>query len=68
VEIRIIGSARAAPKIILRVENKEYHPYSMAAYKNDVVIDPINYELNVGIRKVLNIAEGIAMSGSFIAK
>jgi hypothetical protein len=66
VEIRLIGSARNPPKIILRIENKEYQPHSMAAYKNDVVIDPINYEFQADMRKLTAIAKQIAATGSFI--
>jgi len=66
VEIRIIGSARTAPKVILRIENKEYQAYSLACYKNDVVIDPINYEFAADMRKLTDLAKQIAATGSFV--
>jgi hypothetical protein len=62
VEIRLIGWARTSPKIILRIENK----FSVAAYKNDVVIDPIHYEFQADMRKLTAIAKQIATTGSFI--
>lgn len=66
VEIRIIGSARTSPKIILRMENKEFNPLTLAQYKSDVVIDPINYEFQANMTKLTALAKEIAMNGSFI--
>jgi hypothetical protein len=66
VEIRIIGSARTSPKIILRMENKEFNPLTLAQYKSDVVIDPINYEFQTDMKKLTTLATEIASTGSFI--
>ena len=66
VEIRLIGSARTSPKIILRVENKEFNAFSLAAYKNDVVVDPIKYEFQADMNKLVAIAKEISTTGSFI--
>jgi hypothetical protein len=66
VEIRLIGSARTSPKIILRIENKEFNAINLAQCKSDVVIDPINYEFQADMRKLITIAKEIAATGSFI--
>ncbi len=66
VEIRLIGSARTAPKIILRIENKQYSAYDFAAYKHDIVMDPINYEFAADVRKLVAMATEIAATWSFV--